>query len=172
MTTPRLLFTAQQRAAARNMRCVGYVMMAPFDFLRLTMPQGVSVVQWIQANQKADRLPSLEVYNQYTRTRSNTQMPYLQLDWGEYDSIPLGRVVGHEGRHRAAAVRVAGGTEIPVGIQIVNGLHAPKYLPVPPVFTGQWNHNQTYKFDPSKYTPFKPITSSLHRIQTRLNNAR
>lgn len=171
MTTPRLLFTAQQRAAARNKRAVGYVMMRPFDFLRLTMPQGVSVVQWIQANQKAGRLLPLDTYNQYTRERSNTQMPELFVDWGEYDSIPLGRVVGHEGRHRAAAVRVAGGDAIPVAIYVVNGLMAPKNLPVPPVFTGQWNHSQTYKFEPSRFTAFAPIRSSLHRIQTRLDHA-
>jgi hypothetical protein len=170
MMSARLLFTAQQRAAARNKRSVGYVLMPPLDFLRLTMPPGVSVSQWIQANQKADRLPTLDTYNEYTRERSNTQMPHLELDWGKY-SKPAGRVVAHEGRHRAAAVKVAGGTQIPVALYVVNGLKAPQKLPVPEVFTGQWNHNQTYKFDSSKFTSFQQTTSTcLKRIQSRLNH--
>lgn len=53
---------------------------------------------------------SIDVYQNSSNTRVH---PYLKID------INTGKVMGHEGRHRAAAVRKAGGKWYRVGIQFV-----------------------------------------------------
>lgn len=91
--------------SARGLYAAFICVMKPNDFLRLTT-DGDAHMDKIRNDEFSD----LETYakdgHQYYK-KSNYNMPFLFI---EYET---GRVVGHEGRHRAAMVEKAGGRSFP-----------------------------------------------------------
>jgi hypothetical protein len=87
-------------ANARNNHDALLVVMNPMDFLKLTTPDDDELQSIID---KVDR--SLADYNSGVGeyNKSNYNLPYLNVLW------PSGKIVGHEGRHRAAMVYKEGG---------------------------------------------------------------
>lgn len=98
-----LKLTQQMFDRAKANKCVGWFYMDPRDYLRLTIDEA-NVDAWIA--HEGDEVQSLEVYNSY----NITLMPWLDVD------MHSGKVVGHEGRHRAAACIKAGVKKFPVAI--------------------------------------------------------
>lgn len=109
-------------AIARDRRTSLLVVMSPLDFLRLTTADQAGIDQ-IFSNEFA----SLDAYNRKLSPDEESQdplyhksmyyMPYLNVRW------PSGIVTGHEGRHRAAMVAKAGGTNFPVAVRFSSEMH-------------------------------------------------
>lgn len=99
--------TERMLSNARANKSTGWLEMPPLDFLRLTVTQP-NVFDWIR--QEKGHTKSLVEYNKYASSGESVLMPWLDVD------ISTGKVLGHEGRHRAIAVHVAGGRKFPVSI--------------------------------------------------------
>lgn len=99
--TPRMLENA------RANKCAGWLEMNPLDFLRLTTTKP-NVFDWIKQEQSDTK--SLAEYNQYAASGASALMPWLDVD------MATGKVIGHEGRHRAIAVYLANSRAFPVAI--------------------------------------------------------
>ncbi len=102
-----LIITDRMLSNAKTNKSVGWLFMNPLDFLRLTT-QTTNVLDWIE--QEVASTQNLFKYNKYAALGKSVQMPWLDLDRF------IGKVCGHEGRHRAAAVYKAGGRKLPVGL--------------------------------------------------------
>lgn len=101
-----VLVTAQQYRKARRWGAAGVVCMDPDDFLRLTT-KTQDEVQRIQ-----NEAQPLDVYNDLARAGEITT-PYLDVEVG---TKGRGKILGHEGRHRAVALARAGGKCLPVAV--------------------------------------------------------
>ena len=87
------------------------VLMPPLHFLKLASPPD-------QINSFLKNSQRLKAYNSYIKTGETMVLPFLRIDIGlAYEGV-VGRVTGHEGRHRAAAVHNAGGKWMRVGLQL------------------------------------------------------
>jgi len=91
-TLGELLITEKMRKRAKSFPAVGFIDIDPRDFLKLTT-QDEKHLQYIVFNAKP-----VEQYNQWVRDGEILVSPYLNVD------MHTGRVCGHEGRHRAAAL--------------------------------------------------------------------
>lgn len=84
------------------------ITMSPGDFLKLTAcPSDLEYIS------KHEFPKSAEVYRELRDTDKDFgafNIPFLSIEW------PTGKVVGHEGRHRALMVQRSGGTNFPVAI--------------------------------------------------------
>ena len=88
-----LVVTEEQREQAEGLKAVGFVKMAPGDFLKLTTPTDTDVAEI------AHEARSLDEYNSFARRGETIIPPFLDVD------RKSGKVCGHEGRHRAAALQ-------------------------------------------------------------------
>jgi len=142
----------QKRNAIGN-KCIGYITMHPMDFLELTTTNKEGVERIMNDSQP------LEVYLKSIRNRSNLVMPFLGIEVakGKLGKAKRGEVVGHEGRHRAAALLKSGKTRLPVAVRVREEgrewkYYAERYVPnegrekvfmnasiIPEVWTGQFN---------------------------------
>jgi hypothetical protein len=86
-----LVITEKQRRVARANHAVGVIIVAPWDFLRLTTTN--------DAHRKLIQSQALDLdqYNRWSLEGEIVAAPYIDVDIN-------GRVVSHEGRHRAAAM--------------------------------------------------------------------
>lgn len=100
-----------QKVVAKDNKCIGYMVMDVEDFLNLTTTNAQSKKEII------DNAQPLDVYLKSIRTRQNIVMPFLNIEVDELGDM-TGKVVGHEGRHRAAALLKAGKKRLPVAICI------------------------------------------------------
>lgn len=100
--------THEMIKTATSNKCVGYVLLDPKDFLRLTIATH-DVNRWLEEEKEYTK--TLDEYNGYNMRL----MPWLDVD------IHSGKVLGHEGRHRAAAVIAAGGKTFPVALCLREG---------------------------------------------------
>lgn len=99
-----LLITDGMKNRARVNKSVGYVLMPPESFLLLTTPNAAKF-----RLDEAPSVPSLDQYNKWTHEKED-MMPYLDMD------MRTGKVMQHEGRHRALACMVAHVKLMPVAI--------------------------------------------------------
>lgn len=152
---------------ARGNKLTGFLIMNPLDFLRLTV-NTPNVFDFIR--QEKDDTKTVEEYNSFAAKGKSIHMPWLDVD------MYTGKVVGHEGRHRAMAVYAAGGHKFPVGICLRERgypiyykeiQHPPDdshkhdwwekvYMTkekVPPVFIGQFVHREI-RVDSTKMVEF------------------
>ena len=122
----------------------------PLDFLRLTCPEP-NVFRWIE-QESAGHTKSLDEYNHYASIGKSIHMPWLDVD------VHTGKVIGHEGRHRAIAVHLANERKMAVGICLREKGYPVYYwedtsghpwvktyvskINVPPVFVGQFVHRE------------------------------
>jgi len=91
-----LAVTEDHLVHARANKAVGIVPMWPIEFLTLTTSDPQSLRQFVEGGP-----PELEDFNYYAVHGDNIIMPMLRVD------MKTGEVQGHEGRHRAAALRRA-----------------------------------------------------------------
>ncbi len=101
----------------RGNKSCGYVYMPPRDFLYLTSNDSYNKTL-------LDEALTLDEYNKYAKQGKNVIPPFLIIECGDLATppmrhhspsmSPLGKVLGHEGRHRAAACINAGVSQMPV----------------------------------------------------------
>ena len=101
-----LVITEEHKTQMKGNKSCGYVYMPPHDFLYLT-----SNDEYIKQLLK-DALP-LDEYNKLSKRGKTIIPPFLIIECGNLAEpamkpnkphiSPLGKVLGHEGRHRAAA---------------------------------------------------------------------
>ena len=119
----KLNITPMHLRQMKDNKTAGYIMMRPLDFLQLTTP-GIREIDEIRAECKA-----LKEYNEYAETGDNILPPWLDIEIDEKDKRWVyGKIIGHEGRHRAAACINAGVTTMPVFLN------------------GKMGYSSTYKF--------------------------
>lgn len=105
MSDKTLLVTPRQKENAEGNKAIGILTMGCIQFLELTVPGSFSV--WMS---EQENIGELQSYNEASKAGRIGIMPFLDVD------IDTGTVQGHEGRHRAAAVLNAGGSDFPVAI--------------------------------------------------------
>lgn len=86
-----LIFTERQKRIALANGAVGVAILTPIDFLRLTTTTKDDIAR-IQSTAH-----SIKQYNEWSEAGEILAAPYLDVD-------VRGRVLNHEGRHRAAAM--------------------------------------------------------------------
>lgn len=92
---------------AKDRKGIGLLAIDPYRFLSLTCPSS-SVHQWL--NEEKDTTQSLDQYNEWATQNKIRVMPFLKID------IVTGKVISHEGRHRAAALYAAHGNEMWIAV--------------------------------------------------------
>lgn len=111
-----LVVTREQLARAKTNKATGYIWMRAIDFLALTTT--TDEVNWLQS--VAGRpVEDINFYNRLALDGEITVMPLLEVNADLNEKGPIGQVVGHEGRHRAAAVLYAGGPEAVLAVAIL-----------------------------------------------------
>lgn len=93
-----LLLTDTHKRQARGVKSCGFITMTPHDFLLLTTTNGDS----LDSIRKSAL--TLEEYNKFARSGENILPPWLDVEVSDEGRLPKGKVSGHEGRHRAAAL--------------------------------------------------------------------
>lgn len=91
-----LVVTPNHLDNAKDRKALGLYVMTPMGFLDLTTDR--SSTQWAGEERKAGLIHSVQQYNTWAQNGSNTVMPFLYVDQA------TGKVIGHEGRHRAVAL--------------------------------------------------------------------
>ena len=107
--TPKLRITPEHRRQARASKHQMIVEFPVDDFLRMTTQTDEGLEQIMQATQ------TVLAYNRYAKSGENILMPFLAID---QDSR---KITGHEGRHRAAAMKKGGAKTMPVAIRLNPG---------------------------------------------------
>lgn len=105
----KLMLTDGHISHAKSNKAVAIIWMSPRDFLSLTTMADDSA--WEKEISYRPVQP-IEAYNRYIAEGENIIMPRLDVELG------TGKVTGHEGRHRAAAVMNARGAVLPVSIHL------------------------------------------------------
>lgn len=167
MSTKELLITPKMYAQAKGNKSIGHIMMSPMDFLKLSTPGNTST--WISEEKSYTK--TLDEYNGFAKEGTSILPPWLDI------AMDTGKVLGHEGRHRAMAVMNAGGTKFPVFIVLKEGSEGShsywsvyykesrpddgrwvkRYLgkkDIPLVWTGQFNSANKVKVDLSTFEGF------------------
>lgn len=103
--TGQLRTSDVMRDRAADMKCQVIVGMRPSVFLQLTSTPE------IRQQIEGDHLP-LHLYNRFVKQGKSDTHPFLKIDYNSNAA----RVVGHEGRHRAAALMKKGGDVMPVAL--------------------------------------------------------
>lgn len=155
-----LKITDRMLQNAKSNKCVGWLYLDPVQFLSLTVTDH-NVYDWIE--KELPHTKTIDEYNSY-----ETLMPWLDVD------MHTGKVLGHEGRHRAAACIKSGVKRLPVAICLrdhgypvyysqpfIDDYENPKQLQkvfvtkkdVPRVLVGQFVH-RSLLIDPSKMHEF------------------
>ena len=158
--------------------------MPPLQFLMLST--SMPPAQWIEKELK--EIYPVEQYNAWQKDGNSVHMPWLEVT---KDGPKKGKIVGHEGRHRAAAMIRAGWRSencMPVAIMLMEEGKWPVYYDeqvdgykrtkrmlgvdeVPTTFIGQYD---SYQFKPNLSTWkgfYSAETSALQRIESRLELA-
>ena len=113
-----------QRKGALDYKAMGFYLMSPDDFINLTT--GFKEKASVEESAK-----SLDFYNQKVEEGEILTHPFIDVD-------PNGKVKRHEGRHRAQAVKEAGGTEFLVAIYPDRKHRMYKESDLPETLTGQF----------------------------------
>lgn len=92
-----LKVTDLQLRVAKDNKAVGYLFLDPFDFLCLTVNGSVS--SWIESEERNsdNAFRTIAEYNEWSRQGAICVMPFLSVD------METGKVLEHDGRHRAVA---------------------------------------------------------------------
>lgn len=97
-----LKITDRMLENSKSNKSVGWLYLDPVQFLSLTVTDH-NVYDWIK--KELPHTKTIDQYNSY-----ETLMPWLDVD------MHTGKVIGHEGRHRAAACIKSGVKRLPVSI--------------------------------------------------------
>lgn len=94
MDDRQLIVTPSMEHRAKSNKAIGILEMEAYDFLNLTVKE--TVPTWI--DNEAGDIHSVKQYNEWAKAGEIQVMPFLDVD------RKTGKVVSHEGRHRAAAL--------------------------------------------------------------------
>jgi len=133
-----LAHTETQDAWMLDSKVNAVVSMHPRDFIYITTP-GFAYQKKIM-----DEAKDLEQYNQFIRGGETQIPPMLKVD------IKTGHVVGHEGRHRAAALIKNGEDRMNVALILVDDFTASRQrtaLDIPNVWIGEFDESRTFHID-------------------------
>lgn len=134
-----------RQARGNNMHFIAEVPVQ--KFLELTTSSEESVQQIMQSCQTVDD------YNRYASEGENIIMPFLVID------TERNKIVGHEGRHRAAAIVCSGAKTMPVSFRLKPNEEAQKkygyfeakfqmrFEDMPTSVTGEYNRGVLRKTD-------------------------
>lgn len=121
-TVTELALTSEQKDWPRYNKAAAVVSMDPALFL------GLTTVGTEHEAEVAAEAHTLEDYNRY----GSIVHPFLVVD------RKTGEVMSHEGRHRAAAVQVAGGGDFPVAVILYPARRADTWEDVPAVLVSEY----------------------------------
>ena len=142
--TSDLVVSEDQFRRAQDNKAAGFVAMKPRDFLRLTTNYSVY-------DQIINTARTLDEYNAWTAAGRILLPPTLKVD------VKTGRVLSHEGRHRAAALaRAKPGGHMMVAIILAKDGYAKRNLGVddaPDVLLNQWGTGTTARLDKASWYP-------------------
>jgi hypothetical protein len=127
---PNITWTpALVRNAEGDNKAAGFIAMSPREFIALTSPGE----HWIAEEQGVAK--PLDSYNRWAKEGVIRIGPFLKVDKAS------GKVIGHEGRHRAIALMNAGGDEMLVSVALAEDGYARRGLgpdDIPRVLIGQF----------------------------------
>ena len=147
--TNELKISDRQKQVVNNEKGIGIYPMDPSDFLELSTTTSDFNVIVLLAK-------PLEFYNDPKIQKDMNVHPFLQFD-------ETGKVNGHEGRHRAAAVMNAGGNIFQVALYPTPGHRDHVLEDLPTTLTGQFSSFQ-YDLDYDKMTDWMMGNFKGHRV--------
>lgn len=133
----------QMKRMAEDNKAFGFVDIHPQDFLNLTT-QDKSEMDRIMSDAK-----DLDFYNEKTQSGNIIQPPHLEFDHA------TGKIEGHEGRHRAAALLRAGKDKMTVAMYPTRGGYKRRgwnHNEMPSQLVGQFS-DHTISFNPQSIKP-------------------
>jgi hypothetical protein len=105
LSSVKQVITTEMYDQARGNKASGIFLISPMDFLKLTCENS------LEMNTIIGDAFTLEQYNQFAREGKSIHMPWLEVSidglirhGSTVKKVKPGRVLGHEGRHRAAAM--------------------------------------------------------------------
>lgn len=169
LSKPGLFLNKENFRQARGNKHAGMIVMDPEDFLLLCVTNQREL-NMIMASSR-----TLVEYNDWIKSGKAIHAPwlYITLDGVEYKEteprLGIGRIVGHEGRHRAAALIKSGVKKMPVSIRLhVKGIER-QYKPteedpwgkqkwgkadIPSTLYGQFNEHFSAHIDTNTFKPY------------------
>lgn len=152
-----LVVTEGQCKLMAEHKACGYVLMDPYEFLVATTENAVERIK-IKEEARLEISRMLEDYNEETMYGRLATPPWLCI---ECEGPPKGKVLGHDGRHRAAACIKAGETKVPVFL--VAMFHGLSYnrLPVSANNPFSFRHVTADDFPPEITGEYVPVTIKL-----------
>lgn len=152
---------------AKGNKNAGTLVIDPYKFLELTTRDSSDVYSIM------DDAKTLEEYNQYVKDGSSYLMPWLEISTdgiSRYkEPCKVGQVVGHEGRHRAAALIKAGIKKMPISVKLYRRGFAERFHTtdenpwgedkwksedLPKILYGEFNQNHSAKIDTQTFKAF------------------
>jgi hypothetical protein len=106
-----LIVTEDQKRQMQKLKACGFVLFDPYEYLVLTTENAVERIRIKEEARRLEKSELLELYNDQTRFGAISIPPYLCI---ECEGSPKGKVLGHDGRHRAAACIEAKVQQMPV----------------------------------------------------------
>lgn len=145
--TPGMIDNAEDR------KSIGILQMDAYQFLRLTIDSS-TVTTWM--DEEIETTKSLDQYNAWGQDGTIRVMPFLNID------MRTGKVLGHEGRHRAASILNSGGKFIPVAIFLKKDYYTVNRIDgrplgeedIPKTLIGEFRPSAV-QIDHYKFQPFK-----------------
>jgi hypothetical protein len=175
----KLLVTQRMLEVAKDSKSIGVYTIEPDEFLKLTI--NTSLLDWLK-NEEQNTL-SLQEYNDLAQRGKIQVMPFLDVDMNS------GKVLQHEGRHRAAALIKENAQAMDVAIVLRESGHKIYYRQpniddmdhprqyekvflnvnyVPPVFRGEFLPYR-HSFRPRFFKDFYPSReTAMNNILSRL----
>lgn len=99
LSEPHLVITPYQVKSMMDNKAIAFIPIWPVDFLRLTTPDDDGMEQFTSSKpDHKGKKTTLAEYNEAAREGYINLAPWLTVEMG------TGKVVGHEGRHRMAAL--------------------------------------------------------------------
>ena len=153
---------------AKGNKQAGTLIINPSDFLKLTTYTDDGIDEIMKDSK------TLEEYNEFTKAGKSILMPWLDisLDGKKYggDVVKVGQVIGHEGRHRAAALVKACVSRMPISLRLhLNGIEK-RFKPtaedpwakneftsqdLPSTFYGEFNSSRKVKVNTNTFKAFR-----------------
>jgi len=114
-----LIVTQGMLDKAKAQGCLGWCYLHPKQFLDLSVPGDVD--KWIKEESDPEYTKTVDEYNQYVRMGSSQQLPWLDVEF------KTGKVIGHDGRHRAISALNCGSIKFPVALHYVQDGNTVKF---------------------------------------------
>ena len=101
VATGKLILPASVLSRMKSNKSIGMIQLPPLDFLKLTTPNDERIEEIV------DESSTLAQYNEWAKERVSLLSPWLDISCDDQNQAEkfqrLGKISGHEGRHRAAA---------------------------------------------------------------------